>query len=73
MKKRKDPESSEMRAHYDFRGGVRGKYVGRIRGGGTLVILDPDVAELFPDSRSVNHALRTLAGVFQAAKRKAKR
>jgi hypothetical protein len=73
MKKRKDSESIEMRAHYDFSGGVRGKYAGRIRGGGKVVILDADVAKLFPDSRSVNHALRTLAEVFKGTSRKSKR
>jgi len=73
MMKPKDRESAEMRAHYDFSGGVRGKYAGRIRGGGKIVILDADVAKLFPDSRSVNHALRTLADVFKDASRRSKR
>ncbi len=73
MRKRRDPESMEMRAQYDFRGGVRGKYTGRIKNGGKLVILDADVAKLFPDSRSVNHALRTLADVFRGTSKRAKR
>ena len=73
MRKRKDSESTEMRAYYDFSGGVRGKYVGRIRGGGNVVTLDADVAKLFPDSRWVTHALRTLAGVFGHGSRKSKR
>jgi hypothetical protein len=73
MTKRKDPESTEMRAEYDFSGGVRGKYAGRIRGRGKLVILDPDVARLFPSSRSVNHALRTLAEVFRGAGRRSRK
>jgi len=73
MTKRKEPDSSEMREHYDFSGGVRGKYVGRIRRAGRVVMLDPDVAKLFPDSQSVNHALRTLASVIPRARRSRKR
>lgn len=49
-----------MRAEYDFSAGVRGKYAQRMRTTGTIVVLDPDVAESFPDSESVNRALRKL-------------
>ena len=55
----------EMLDEYDFSGGVRGKYAGRFAQGANVVVLDPDVAELFPDSESVNTALRTLAGIVQ--------
>jgi hypothetical protein len=50
----------EMRDHYDFSGGVRGKYAARYAEGANVVVLAPDVAELFPDSIAVNEALRTL-------------
>lgn len=50
-----------MRREYDFSGGVRGKYASRYAKGCNVVVLDPDVAELFPDARSVNDALRTFA------------
>jgi hypothetical protein len=30
-----------------------------------IIKLDPDVAEVFPDSESVNHALRALAGIIK--------
>jgi hypothetical protein len=53
----------EMRAEYDFRGGVRGKYAGRFARGTNIVILEPDVAERFPDSKAVNDALRALAAI----------
>ena len=53
----------EMRAEYDFRGGVRGKYAARYAKGTNVVLLDPDVAKLFPSSRAVNDALRALAAV----------
>ncbi len=50
--------SDEMRAEYDFSGGVRGKYVQRFREGTNIVILEPDVAAEFKDSAAVNDALR---------------
>lgn len=51
----------DMREEYDFRGGVRGKYADRMAEGSNVVVLDPDVAEAFTDSESVNRALRGLA------------
>ena len=50
----------EMRAEYDFSGGVRGKYADRYRRGANVVLLDPELLEAFPDSKSVNDALRSL-------------
>jgi hypothetical protein len=41
---------------------LMGKYVKRYRQGTNVVLLDPDVAEKFPTSESVNEALRRLAG-----------
>ncbi len=52
------PASDEMRDEYDFRGGVRGKYYERYRQGTNLVLLDPDLAKVFHDSKTVNVALR---------------
>ena len=49
-----------MRTHYDFSTGIRGKYAARFRTGTNLILLEPDVAKAFPDSRAVNRALRTL-------------
>jgi hypothetical protein len=48
----------EMRAEYDLRGGVRGKYYERYRQGTNIVLLDPDIAKVFRDSETVNIALR---------------
>ena len=48
---------------YDFSDGVRGKYAGRFAAGTNVVVLSPDVAEIFPDSEAVNEALRTLVRV----------
>ena len=50
----------EMRAEYDFSGGVRGKYAARYREGSNVVVLAPDVAEEFPTARAVNEALRAV-------------
>jgi len=61
MKKRNKRPDPEMREEYDFRGGVRGKYADRLAEGSNVVVLDPDVAEAFSDSASVNRALRGLA------------
>lgn len=67
----------EMRAHYDFKGGVRGKYAARYADGQNVIVLAPDVAEVFPDSIAVNEALRTLVRIsgntVRAKKPRAKR
>ena len=55
-----EPASDDMRAEYDFSGGVRGKYAKRYATGTNLVLLDPDVATAFGDSAAVNRALRAL-------------
>ncbi len=52
------PDDDEMRPEYDLRGGVRGKYYERYRQGTNVVLLDPDLADIFRDSSSVNEALR---------------
>ena len=54
-------KKKEMLDEYDFSSGVRGKYVQGYREGTNVVILEPDVAKAFPNSRSVNDALRKLA------------
>ena len=58
----------ELRPAYDFsqlEGGVRGKYAERYRAGNNLVLLAPDVAEVFPDDEAVNEALRMLIRIAQ--------
>jgi len=56
---------SDMLDEYDFSDGVRGKYVERFAKGCNVVVLDPDVAEIFTDSESVNQALRALAEIIR--------
>ncbi|HJQ41083.1 MAG TPA: hypothetical protein VKB93_28435 [Thermoanaerobaculia bacterium] len=53
-----NPDDDEMRPEYDLRGGVRGKYYERYRQGTNMVLLDPDIAEIFRNSEAVNAALR---------------
>ena len=60
-----------MREEYDFSklsGAVRGKYHERYKSGTNLVLLQPDVAEAFPDAESVNEALRALLKVAARVK-----
>jgi len=59
---RNDPDMLE---EYDFTGGVRGKYAKRYAEGTNVVVIDPDVAEYFPDHDSVNAALRSLAEIIK--------
>ena len=63
MKKmRNDPEMLE---EYDFSRGIRGKYAKRYAEGTNVVVIDPDVAEYFPDHDAVNEALRGIAAIIK--------
>lgn len=82
---------NDMRAEYNFTGGVRGKHYHLMQAGYTItihkadgttvikevkpkagaVVLDPDVREHFPDSASVNAALRSFIRLIPS-KRKAR-
>ncbi len=53
----------EMLDEYDFSKGVRGKHAKRYGEGTNVVLLAPDVAAVFPDSASVNEALRMLVKI----------
>ena len=68
MRKPERNRNGEMRPEYDFggmKGGIRGKYVKRFREQTNVVLLEPDVAEAFPNEEAVNHALR---GVLDTAR-----
>ena len=59
-----------MRDEYDLTtllGGVRGKYFKRAVTASNLVLIEPDLAALFPDADSVNRALRMLAETARLA------
>ncbi len=56
-------EQDTMGEEYDFSGGVRGKHYQAYRQGTNLVLLDPDMANIFKDSAAVNSALRRLVKI----------
>ncbi len=65
-----DELADELREEYDFSqmtGGVRGKYAKQCHEDAKLIMLEPDVAKIFPDAKSVNDALRSLASVARVA------
>jgi hypothetical protein len=68
----------DLRSNYDLsqlKGGVRGKYYRQADEGASVVLIEPDLAAVFPDSESVNRALRVLANAAQnvaASKRRAR-
>jgi len=84
-------EENNMRAEYDFIGGVRGKHYRAMQVGYTItihqadgttitkdvmpkegaVVIEPDIRTYFPDSESVNRALRCLIPLL-SKKRRAK-
>jgi hypothetical protein len=74
MKKSANKRNSTegLRKDYDLSKlqGVRGKYLERYRRGTNLVLLSPDVAEYFPDEKSVNTALRSLIRVLKRSSRR---
>ena len=65
---RKKLTERPMRKEYDFRGAVVGKYARRYAEGTNMVLLDPDVAVAFPDSKSVNEALRSLVRIAERSR-----
>jgi hypothetical protein len=62
-KKGKGTSTDEMRPHYDFSGAVRGKHAKRYAEGTNVVLLAPDVAQVFKNADDVNRALRSLIEV----------
>jgi len=70
MKKAKKRAPDELRPEYkrsDFHAFERGKYVERLRTSSNVVVLDPEVADLFPNAAAVNKALRSLAEIAKRA------
>ena len=59
----KTTKTNEIRPEYDFSDGVRGKHHRAYQKGTNVVLLESDVAEVFKDSESVNHALRMLMDI----------
>lgn len=60
----------DLRPEYDLsqlKGGVRGKYYRQATAGTNLVLIERELAEVFPDTESVNRALRLLVNTAEAA------
>ena len=71
MKKTKPDPVDDMRSEYDFasmKGGVRGKYVERVRDGTNIVLIEPEVVEAFPTEQAVNEALKGVLRTAQAVR-----
>jgi hypothetical protein len=70
MRKAKTVAADELRSEYrrsDFGALVRGKYAGRLRKSSNVVVIAPEVADLFPNAAAVNAALRSLAEIAKRA------
>lgn len=70
MKKAKKLPADGLRSEYtrsDFGVLVRGKYAGRLKKSSNVVVLDPEVADLFPNGASVSAALRALGEIAKRA------
>ena len=63
-------DKDTMRPEYDFSKAARGVTAARYAASTNVVLLDPDVAELFPDSRAADEALRTIARLMRTSPRK---
>lgn len=57
----RESEADDVLPEYDFSKARRNPYAARYREGTNVVLLDPDVAKDYPDSQSVNEALRALS------------
>ena len=65
------PNNDDMRAEYDFasmKGGVRGKYVERVRESTNVVVIEPEVATAFPTEQAVNEALKGVLNTARAVR-----
>lgn len=58
-----------MRPEYDFSTAVRGVTAARYAQGANVALIDPEVLDVFPDSATVNRALRALAPVLRLQRR----
>jgi hypothetical protein len=70
MRKAKTVADDELRSEYkrsDFGPLVRGKYIERLRTSSNVVMIAPEVSDLFPNEAAVNAALRSLAEIAKRA------
>lgn len=72
-KSKPEPDRDTLRPEYDFSTATRGVTAARYAEGTNVVVLDPELRELFPTSDAVNDALRELVAIArraEASKRK---
>ena len=75
-KKARTRRTDELRREYnlsELKNPIRGKHYLRATTGSNLVLLDPDVAQAFPNAEAVNGALRLLVHVARAKVRLGKK
>ncbi|MBH0200650.1 MAG: hypothetical protein HP497_14785 [Nitrospira sp.] len=72
-RKRRTGDRDTMRPEYDFSRAVRGVTTARYAQGANVVVIDPDILDVFPTGESVNEALRALAPVLRRNRRAAVR
>ncbi|MGA2062665.1 MAG: hypothetical protein ABSG67_19510 [Thermoguttaceae bacterium] len=68
----KNRNAPKMQKEYDFSKGVRGKYHKRFTEGSNVVVIEAELSRIFPDSRSVNRALRSLVSIARKSTEKPK-
>jgi hypothetical protein len=76
MKRGSRKVADELRPEYrrsDFGGLVRGKYAARVATETNIVVLEPEIAEAFPNAKAVNDALRGLLDVAATTARLTRR
>jgi hypothetical protein len=76
MKRGSRKASDELRPEYrrsDFGKLVRGKYAARVASETNVVVLEPELAEAFPNAKAVNEALRGLLDVAATTARLTRR
>ena len=70
--KKVDMVNDDLRPEYrreDFGAMVRGKYAARLQESSNIVVLDPEIAEAFPNTKAVNDALRGLLELARVSAR----
>lgn len=77
MKKAEQANQDELRSEYkrsDFPGPlVRGKYAKRMKESSNVIVLKPEVADVFPNEEAVNAALLSLIKIARKTTRPTKR
>lgn len=69
---KKMQKDNNILEEYDFSKGVTGKYSTKYEKGSNVVVIEPDVADYFPDHESVNEALRSITKIIKKRKKTAK-